>query len=122
MPRTTGVGDTGNVDDEFLNEMPTETPAEMNALLEIHNSDALFDNFSFVNESNIIKTTNPSSNQTDESQGKVGRVRKNSFDEETPLELDSLPGDQSGSQASDEDLKNQKRPKKMFGSELESKD
>jgi len=122
VPRTTGVGDTGNVDDEFLNEMPTETPAEMNALLEIHNSDALFDNFSFVNESNIIKTTNPSSNQTDESQGKVGRVRKNSFYEETPLELDSLPGDQSGSQASDEDLKNQKRPKKMFGSELESKE
>jgi hypothetical protein len=65
VPRTTGVGDTGNVDDEFLNEMPQETPAEMNALLEIHNSDKLFDNFSFVNESNIIKTTDHSTIQTD---------------------------------------------------------
>lgn len=53
VPKTTGDRDTGNVDDEFLNEMPEETPAEMNALLAIHNSDALFDNFSFVNESNI---------------------------------------------------------------------
>ena len=96
MPRTTGVGDTGNVDDEFLNEMPEETPAEMNALLALHNSDALFDNFSFVNESNIYKTTDNSTGQADESQGKVGRVRKNSFDEPA-LELDSLPGDQSGS-------------------------
>ena len=100
--------------------MPQETPAEMNALLEIHNSDKLFDNFSFVNESNIIKTTDHSTIQTDLSQGNVGRVRKNSFDEETPLELDSLPGDQSGSQASDEDLKN--RPKKMFEAELETKE
>jgi hypothetical protein len=68
VPRTTGVSDTGNVDDEFLNEMPEETPAEMNALLTIHNSDALFDNFSFVNESNIIKTTDPNTtSQTGES-------------------------------------------------------
>jgi hypothetical protein len=94
VPRTTGVGDTGNVDDEFLNELPEETPAEMNALLTIHNSDALFDNFSFVNESNIIKSTDPNTtSQTGESQGKVGLGRRNSFDDDTPLELDSLPGD-----------------------------
>lgn len=66
IPRTTGVGDTGNVDEEFLNEMPEETPCEMNALLTIHNSDALFDNFSFVNESNI-KSVEISTLHTDES-------------------------------------------------------
>ena len=55
------------MDDEFLNEMPEETPAEMNALLAIHNSDALFDNFSFVNESNVQKTADHSTAQTDES-------------------------------------------------------
>ena len=98
VPRTTGVSDTGNVDEEFTSELPEETPAEMNALLLQHNSDALFDNFSFVNESNVPKTTDNSTLQTDESQGKGGRMRKNSFDDEPALELDSLPDDQSGSQ------------------------
>lgn len=65
----------------------------MNALLLQHNSDALFDNFSFVNESNVPKTTDNSTLQTDESQGKGGRMRKNSFDDEPALEMDSLPDD-----------------------------
>lgn len=67
MPRTTGVSDTSNVDDEFLNEMPEETPMEANVLLTIHNSDAMFENFSFVNESNIIKTDPNTTAQTGQS-------------------------------------------------------
>ena len=53
VPKTNGDSDTGNVDDEFLNEAPEETPAEMNALMQLHNTDSLFDNFSYVNESNM---------------------------------------------------------------------
>lgn len=62
VPKTNGDSDTGNVDDEFLNEAPEETPAEMNALMQLHNTDSLFDNFSFVNESNI-KSERSTTNQ-----------------------------------------------------------
>jgi hypothetical protein len=33
--------------------MPKETPAEVSDLMKVHNSDAMFDNFSFVNEANV---------------------------------------------------------------------
>lgn len=98
--------------------MPEETPMEANVLLTIHNSDAMFENFSFVNESNIIKTDPNTTAQTGQSKSQALGGRRNSFDDDTPLELDSLPGDQSGSQASDEDLK-KIRKNQMFGAELE---
>ena len=44
------------MDEEFLNEMPSETPIEDCELMKVHNTVDLFDNFSFVNESNVIST------------------------------------------------------------------
>lgn len=57
MPQVEDSGDVFNIDKEFLNEAPTETPIEENPLLKQHNTADLFDKFSFVNEDNLRATT-----------------------------------------------------------------
>lgn len=50
---TQSTRDTNNVDEEFLQEAPQETPVMDNALMRVHNKSELFDNFSYVNETNM---------------------------------------------------------------------
>ncbi len=57
LPKTEGTRDTTNVDDEFLQEVVQETPTEQSLLMQLHNADKMFDNFSFVNESKMIEQT-----------------------------------------------------------------
>ncbi len=54
VPETKSERDTANVDEEFLNEAPSETPLENIPLMQQHNKSDLFDNFSFVNEANLV--------------------------------------------------------------------
>merc|ERR1712087_1103148 len=52
-PQTESSRDTTNVDEEFLNEDPKETPVEMCPIAANHNRESLFENFSFVNENSL---------------------------------------------------------------------
>jgi hypothetical protein len=54
VPVTQSTRDTNNVDEEFLQEAPQETPVVENALMRVHNKAELFDNFSYVNETNVL--------------------------------------------------------------------
>ena len=50
-PQIQSSTDTQNIDDEFLKELPEETPEQVTELMKVHNTDQLFQNFSFVNPS-----------------------------------------------------------------------
>lgn len=84
VPEVMSDRDTSNVDEEFLQEAPRETPVIENEMTKLRGKSELFDNFSFVNERSL-QTTN-SSNDEQSSQ------RKRSFE-------DCYDGEQSGSQA-----------------------
>lgn len=52
IPETHGSTDTSNVDSEFTDEMPQETPVMES---DLSTNRDVFDNFSFVNDSNVPK-------------------------------------------------------------------
>ena len=50
IPKVKAQEDVTNIDAEFLECQPVETPAQDSALLRAHRNDQAFDNFSYVNE------------------------------------------------------------------------
>ena len=58
IPETKNAKDTRNVDNEFLSEMPAETPMENNMeLLKMHRTDKMFEDFSYAGEGLAKKTS-----------------------------------------------------------------
>jgi hypothetical protein len=88
VPKTTGVHDTQNVDDDFLGEMPEETPILESELTKNMNRDSqgndYFTNFSFVNQENLESfQTGASSNSMASGAGEQAPAqRRKSFEEE----------------------------------------
>lgn len=90
MPKTTGVHDTQNVDDDFLGEMPEETPILESELTKNMNRDSqgndYFTNFSFVNQENLESFQTGASSNTNSMASGAGEQapaqRRKSFEEE----------------------------------------